>query len=352
MKFDVVIGNPPYQENDNGQRDDGAINASAKPLYHLFVQNAGKISQMQCFVIPARWISGAGKGLSGFTKQMVSDNRIKHFSYFTRSKDIFQNNEIKGGICYFVSDNDYHDKANIEVYSDGRRESSKRFLDEHNIGVFIPYKELSNILSKVEKIQTLQNSNIQQIVSPLKPYGLRTDFFRNPEKYALPPIQKFRKHKEDIKIFGLEEGKRSWRYIPRDYPIPTGVDTVDSYKVFFSYAYGSGTLGETTATPILGLPKQICTETYLTIGSFNNKSEAENLIKYIKTKFFRVLVGILKTTQHATRTFKLVPMQSFNNNSDIDWSRSISEIDQQLYLKYGLSQDEIDFIENNVKEME
>ena len=352
MKFDVVIGNPPYQENDNGKRDDGAANASASPLYHFFVENATKISQIQCFIIPARWISGAGKGLGKFTKQMVNSNNVRHFCYFTNSRDIFPDNEIKGGVCYFVRDNSYNDKANIEVYYDKKREYSRRLLDEHNIGVFIPYKELSDTLLKVKKVSSLQDENLQQIVSVLKPYGLRTDFFKNQEKYGLPAVQQTRKKETDIEILGLDMGRRVTRFVPYDYPIPTGENMVNSYKVFFAYAYGAGTLGEATSTPILGLPKQICTETYLTIGNFKTEFEARSLINYINTRFFRALVSILKTTQHSTRTYRLVPMQNFTSASDIDWSKSIQDIDRQLYKKYGLSKEEIDFIETNVKEME
>ena len=358
MKFDVVIGNPPYQENDNGKREGGATNASASPLYHLFVESAIKVSSIQSLIIPARWITGAGKGLGKFSEDMIRSNAFKHFSYYANSKDIFPNNEITGGICCFVRDNEYNGKTNIESKFKSGSETSRRYFDEHNIGVFIPFSKLTDVITKVRTKEDLKRKNMQKIVSVLKPYGLRTDFFHNPNKYSLPNILDYKGEEDNIEIFGLDYGKRTSKFVPKDYPIPFGLDSVNKYKVFLPYAYGGdGILGESEAVtllgqPLTGKPGQICTETYLNIGNFNTEFEANSLLKYIKTKFFRVLVGILKSTQHATRTFRLVPIQDFTSNSDIDWTKSISEIGQQLYKKYGLTQEEIDFIESNVKEME
>ena len=356
MKFDVIIGNPPYQDNDNGAREDGAVNASASPLYNLFVENAIKSSRIQSFVIPARWTTGAGKGLGKFTELMLGDHRMKAFHYFTDSKKIFPNNDIKGGICYFVRDAQHDGPANIKVEFNGGEDKSIRYLDNENVGVFIPFKELSDILGKVKSQTDLKTQNIQKIVSVLKPYGLRTDFFRNQIKYNLPPVYDKRQNPDDLEIFGLDKAKRVSRFAPRNYPVPVGADTVERWKVFLPYAYGCGAIGETIPTPILGSPIlgspiQICTETYLRIGKFKTRFEAESLLKYIKTKFFRVMVGILKTTQHSTTTYKLVPLQNFKETSDIDWTQSIANIDQQLYKKYNLSNEEIAFIEEKVREM-
>lgn len=352
MKFDVIIGNPPYQQNDNGKRDDGSANASASPIYHHFVNQAIKMSQIQCFVIPARWTVGAGKGLSKFTAQMLSDKHMKAFNYFSDSKEVFPNNDIKGGVCYFVRNTDYFGEANITVKTNEGVNKSKRYLDSEDAGVFIPFGELADILHRVKNhTPNLADENMQKIVSVLKPYGLRTDFFHLPAKYNLPEIYEKRNNPDDLEIFGLYKTKRTSRFVPRDYPVPVGTYTIGKWKVFMPYAYGAGAIGETIPTPILGSPIQICTETYLRIGSFDTKKEAEALLKYIKSKFFRAMVGILKTTQHSTTTYRLVPLQDFTPNSDIDWSKSIPEIDQQLYRKYKLDQREIDFIEEKVKEM-
>ena len=352
MRFDVVLGNPPYQKNDGGVRDDGSANASATAIYPNYVESAEKTSEIQSLIIPARWLSGAGKGLSAFSKHMVQSKNFQIFEYYLDSKDVFPNNDIKGGVCYFVKNHNHNGEAKVIIHEKGRSVDSLRFLDENGIGVFIPYAELSKILLKVQAVVgDIPSKSIQTIVSPRNPYGLATDFFKNPSKYDLPDIMPNREKANDIEIFGLLNGMRTSRFVSDDYPITKGLDLVNKYKVFLSYAYGTGSLGEPTAKPVVGIPHTICTETFLNIGVFNAEIEAVNLVRYIKTKFFRVMVGILKTTQHATTTFKYVPLQDFTENSDIDWSKSIPEIDIQLYMKYGLNEEEIEFIETHAKEM-
>ena len=354
MKFDVVIGNPPYQENDNGKRDDGSANASASPIYHNFIENAERISDMQCFVIPSRWAMGAGKGLKKFTEKMMEDKDIQAFYYFTNPKDVFPDNDIKGGICYFVRKVGHNAPACISVYNDEGIFESERYLNSNGTGIFIPYAELASILEKVQnRTIDLENYNIQKIVSVRKPYGLRTDFLKNQSKYGLPPVHQERLKDDDLEIFGLGAGnKRISRFMPKDYPLPAGRGAVHCWKVFMPYAYGCGAIGEEIPSPILGSPIQICTETYLRIGKLKTEDEAKALLKYLKCKFFRAMVGVLKTTQHSTTTFKFVPLQNFTSQSDIDWNKSIAEIDQQLYKKYGLSEKEIAFIETKVRAME
>lgn len=352
MKFDVVIGNPPYQENDNGKREDGSANASASPLYHHFVDAAKRVSDKQCFVIPSRWTSGAGKGLKKFSEAMLTDHSIKHFSLFTNSKDVFPDNDIKGGICYFMRDRKYNGEARIEIKTQEGEFTFLGYLDNSGSGVFIPWKELADILKKVKNKDDLSKTNFQKIVSVLKPYGLRTDFFINQDKYNLPPVSLERKEETDLEIFGLFRAKRVSRFVSNNYPLPAGGRILHGWKVFLPYAYGCGAIGEEIPSPILGSPIQICTETYLQIGKFKTRDEAEACLKYIKSKFFRAMVGILKTTQHSTTAFRLSPLQNFTPDSDIDWSKSIPEIDRQLYAKYGLDEKEIAFIEEKVKVME
>ena len=353
MKFTAVIGNPPYQVNDNGARDDGKVNASASPIYNLFIEESKKISELQSLIMPARWTTGAGKGLNEFTKTMLSDRHIKNFILYNNSREVFPTVDIKGGVCYFLRDENYIGKATITVHTTNGSETYDDYLNSDNIGSFIPFQELVSILKKIKaKTINIEDNNMQTITSVLKPYGLRTDFFKNPKKYGLPEISKTKKTTDDIEIIGLDGTKRTSRYVSTDYPLPTGRDTVNKWKLFIPYAYGSGDLGELGGVPILGAPMKICTETFLRIGSFDSSYEAENLMKYYKTKFFRMAVGILKTTQHATTTFRYVPIQDFTQKSDIDWSQSVSDIDKQLYRKYDLSQDETDFIETHVKAME
>lgn len=353
MKFDVVVGNPPYQVNDKGQRNDGSINASASPIFHRFCRISEKISHVQSIIMPARWLSGAGKGLSQFTKNMLNKESLQSFKLFTDSGMVFSNVDIKGGICFYINKNSYVGLTNITVVFNDGNEQYKGKLNSGNSGVFIPFRKLVAILGKVKEIEKcLSKTNMQSIISVRKPYGLSTDVFRNPNKYNLPKLQNSKLKSDDIEIIGLDNKKRVSKFAPSNYPIEIHRNTINKWKVFFPYAYGSGTFGESAGTPLLGEPMQICTETFLRLGSFETKSEAESVLKYYKTKFFRVMVGILKTTQHSTTTFRFVPLQDFTQNSDIDWSKTISEIDQQLYKKYNLTEEEIAFIEEEVQPMD
>lgn len=359
MKFDVIVGNPPYQINDEGgKRDDGSVNASASPIYQYFVESSNKISRISCLIMPGRWLSGAGKGLAYFTEEMLSDNHIKALRYYLDSKMVFPTVDIKGGVVYYCRDNLYNGKTKITVTTNDGTETSERMLRSAS-GTFIPFEQLDSILNKVINIcPNLSSENVQAITSVLKPYGLRTDVIRDPAKYGLPEmyqnkIDAIKDGKEPIEIFGLIGGKRVKYYLPYDYPIPAGRETIGKWKVFVPKAYGCGALGEEIASPILGSPIQICTETFIRYGSFNTELEAQAAFKYLKGKFFRVMVGIIKTTQDSpSRVYRLVPLQDFTSSSDIDWNKSIHEIDLQLYKKYNLSDEEIDFIETRVREME
>lgn len=357
MKFTAVVGNPPYQVNDNGARDDGSANASASPVYNLFVEEAKKISSLQCLIIPARWTTGAGKGLGTFTNTMLNDAHIKTFVLHSNSRDVFPTVDIMGGICYFLRDESYNGDAKITVHTPDSTETYNGRLNSDGTGTFIPYLEMIQILKKVKDVTPkLASENIQKITSVRKPYGLSTDFFKNPKKYGLPEVDDTIKLSDDIEIIGLDSSRRTSKFVRKTFPVPVGKENVNTWKVFAPYAHGSGPLGskggtQLLGTPIIGSPNQICTETFLRMGSFSSSYEAESLIKYYKTKFFRAMVGILKTTQHATTTFGYVPLQDFTQNSDIDWSRNLSDIDIQLYAKYDLSREEIDFIESHVKAM-
>lgn len=355
MKFDVVVGNPPYQENDNGKRDDGAVNASASPLYHLFFNMSKNISNDKVSLIfPARWLSGAGKGLGNFSKEMINDTHIKSITVFENSKNVFPNTDIKGGVLYLTYDLEYEGKAEVTVIdSENETNRFKSYLNSAGSGIFIPYGELISIYEKVSEKENLSKNNIKSITSTRKPYGLSTDFFKSPAKYDLPKIYDANKDKEDIEILGLENSKRVIKYVPKDYPITKGVDSMYKWKLFSGKAMGSGTFGEKVPDLPIGKPGQIATETFIQIGTFNSKFEAESLQKYYYTKFFRALLGILKNTQDApARVYEYIPLQDFSINSDINWNMSLTEIDQQLYDKYNLTQEERDFIERKVESME
>jgi hypothetical protein len=371
MKFDVIIGNPPYQENDGGAQ------ASATPLYNHFIDAARELNpHYLSMIIPSRWMVG-GKGLDKFRERMLKDRHMQSLHDFPSEGDVFNDVSIKGGVCYFLRNARYDGKCEISVHSNGEIATSKRYLDEGDAGVFIRDSMLIQILQQVWEHKDLQDvtdsmddeHRISSMIDTRKPYGFPSDFIKDPAKYNYPPV--YRTHEEAqkvaktvkaqsepaIKIYGLLRNKRVERYIPHDYPLRVGGDTVNNWKVFIPESYGCGAIGETIPTPILGSPIlgspiQICTETYLRFGKFDTEYEATAALNYLKTKFFRCLVGVKKITQHTTRkVYTEVPIQDFTPNSDIDWSKSIREIDEQLYVKYGLSKEEVEFVENNVKEM-
>ena len=347
MKFDYCIGNPPYQISDGGAQ------ASAMPVYHHFSESAKKIATVVCFVQPSRWMTG-GKGLDNYRNNMIHDNHIRLLHDFADSKDVFAHVDIKGGVCIYLRDKNYEGKCKCVRHNTDGVVTSMRFLCDGDDDVFIREPMLVSIKNKI--IATDWTS-LSRIVSARKPYALAADTMRDATKYGLPEFSNT-PQPGGYKILGLGLGnKRCWKYLPKNYPIPRKNSGLMKYKVFIAEAYGCGEIGEipsspVLSSPVLSSPAELCTETFLQIGPFDTKKEAEHLISYIKTKFFRALVGIKKQTQHTTqKVYKYVPIQDFTDKSDIDWSQSIADIDKQLYKKYGLSEEEINFIETHVKEM-
>lgn len=345
MKFDVVIGNPPYQLSDGG-----GVGSSAMPLYNQFIIEAKKLNpKFLIMIIPSRWMTG-GKGLDKFRDEMIHDKRFNVLHDFADSNECFKGVDIKGGVCYFRWDRDYNGKCECYRHdSDGVRKS-KRFLCEEGDDIFIRDDRLISLKTKVWKSN--KSDSVSKIVSYRNPYGLFADSFVNASKYNLPNFSNT-KIDDGYRVLGLGTGqKRSWKYISNDYPLPKKPNLF-SYKVFISKAYGCGEIGEVPSTPVLGTPGDLCTETFLQIGPFNSELKAHNFMSYLQSKFFRALVGIAKQTQNTTlKIYQFVPIQDFSQNSDIDWSKPIAEIDQQLYKKYNLSADDIAFIETKIKPMD
>lgn len=344
MKFDIIIGNPPYQLSDGG----GVAKSSAIPIYNLFVNNSLELEpKYLCMIIPSRWMEG-GKGLDDFRNSMINDKHIRLLCIFNDSKECFPNNDIKGGVCYFLWDRDNNKPCEVYTHNKDEIVPSTRYLKELDIDIFVRDPRLLHILKHllVYKYESFEN-----IVSPRKPYGLSADIFKDPQKYNLPPISDT-EISGGYSIIGLDEHqKRIKKYIPKDYPLPKK-EGLDQYKVFIAKAYGCGAIGEVPSTPVLSTPGELCTETLLQIGPFDAKEEATNVVKYIKTKFFRCIVGVKKQTQNAAKqVYGYVPMQDFSDSSDIDWTMPIHDIDLQLYKKYNLSDEDIDFIEKNIEEM-
>jgi len=340
MKFDAIVGNPPYQIMATGDAN------GSDPIYHLFIDTACKLGEKVSFIHPARFLFNAGKTPKDWNEKMLNDEHYKVVQYWANSGDVFPTVDIKGGVAVT-----YWDK-------------NKTF---EKIGTFTSYPELNGIKKKAaptEEINSLMsimynqtNFDLDVLLKEHPDYikGIGSGGKdRRLEKNIFDKIPLFTEEKsneDDIKILGVIKNKRSYRFIPRKY-LDISHENLMKYKVLVPRSNGSGAIGEVLSTPILGEPILGYTRTFLGIGAFDSKEEAGNALKYVRTKFARTMLGILKITQdNPIETWRLVPLQNFKTNSDIDWSKSIPEIDKQLYKKYGLSAEEISFIESKVREM-
>lgn len=341
FKFDVVIGNPPYQEEGKGD------STRAEPIYHYFIDQAYKISSIAEFITPGRFLFNAGQTPKKWNKKMLNDKHVKVTFYEQKSSKVFANTDIKGGVVVTLRD----DKKN-----------------EGPIGVFTPFQELNSIVKKVW--HNADQETLMNIVSSRGTYRFSQQMFFDFPNAAkvmgkgsanmivsnsfgrLPEVlQRKQKQTTDYKILGRYNGQREYRFIDKKYVLSN--DYIDKYNVFVPKANGTGAIGEVLSTPLIGKPLIGHTDTFISIGMFECLLEAGNCLKYIKSKFARTMLGILKVTQDNPKsTWKYVPLQDFTQDSDIDWSKSIHEIDQQLYKKYGLDEQEINFIETHIKEMD
>ena len=337
MKFDYIIGNPPYQEE--------TVDTSDKPIYNSFMDGAYDVGEKVELITPARFLFNAGKTPKAWNEKMLSDPHLKVLDYTQKSSDVFANTDIKGGVAITYRDVTKEFGA-IESYS--------------------TFAELNSILHKVvssKGFATLEESFVlqnkwdldalyashpecrQDIGSEGKERRLTTSIFA---------LHIFHDAEEtgDVKILGLAFGnKRIFKYIKEKFLAPH--KNLRKYKVIVPKSNGSGAIGEELSTPLIGEPLIGFTQSFISVGAFDNKIEAENCLKYIKTKFARTMLGILKITQdNPPEKWKYVPLQDFTEKSDIDWSKSIPEIDEQLYKKYGLDENEIRFIEEKVRAME
>ena len=337
-KFYAVIGNPPYQEELEG-------NQRNPPIYNLFMDEAYKISSKVELITPARFLSDAGQTPKEWNRKMLQDPHLKVMEFEPDASTVFSGVEIKGGV--------------VVTYRD----------EESNFGAietFVPYEPLRSALFKV---QATSADTLSGMVTGAVPYKFTDKARKDHPEYvelmgkscdlrtnALDNLYDklfFRNKRDDLEyaaIYGLFKKKRECLWIERQYiDVP---ENFSGYKVLLSKANGAGTYGEKLSSFEIAAKGVGHTQSFISIGNFETEAEAKNLVKYLETKFARSLLGILKVTQDISpRVWSLVPVQDFTVNSDIDWSKSISEIDKQLYAKYGLNQEEIDFIESHVKEM-
>jgi site-specific DNA-methyltransferase (adenine-specific) len=347
MQFDVIIGNPPYQ------LDDGGYGTSAAPIYQLFVEQAKKLEpRYLSLVIPARWFAG-GKGLDEFRKGMLEDDRLRVIHDYLLVGEAFPGVAIQGGILYFLWSREHPGNCEVVTHYEGEVLSrASRPLVHPGADVFIRYNEAVPILSKIVEAEhgTAQGSSLalpkssrfMDLVSARKPFGLPTNF-------------KVRSTKRpgDLMVYwnggsGFKKGGTGW--ISRN-EIVDGVNLIDAWKVFIGGAYGDRGGGGASrdappkavlGRPFVGEPGSVSTETYICIGPLQSESEAKNVCSYINCKLMRFLVMLHKPSQHATRkVYTFVPKQDFSR----PWT------DQQLYAKYGLSSDEIAFVEWMIRPM-
>ena len=338
MKFDVVIGNPPYQEQTEGTSD--------KPIYNYMMDGAEEVSDRVCLITPARFLFNAGKTPKEWNRKKLNDPHFKVLYYEQDSSKVFPNTDIKGGVAI--------------TYTDKEKEYGE-------IGTFIVFPELSNIFHKVVSysgftpiisIIYLQNKfDLEKLYADFPEYSriigsqgrekrLTTSIFTQ-----LPLFSSDKKNDMDIRVIGLINNNRESKFMPKKYLDEH--ENLEKYKVILPKANGTGAIGEVLSTPLIGEPLIGYTQSFISFGSFEDISEAESCMKYIKTKFARALLGTLKITQDNNKeTWANVPLQDFTVDSDIDWSQSIEDIDRQLYRKYGLSQEEIEFIESKVRAMD
>lgn len=343
VKFGAVVGNPPYQQ------DDGGAQKSAKPIYHHFVRISKILGEKySTLIIPTRWYAG-GKGLANFRKEMLNDKTIQQLDDFLHPEEVFPDTNNRGGVCYFLRNSSYNNEINdvkvVSHYNANNISSAYRKMKTQNFDIFIRDQKSIDILNKIfidKKIVTMQ-----EYISPRKPFGIESNII-NTSKWST-----------NIKTFAnpikcLAKGLK-FGYIDLQ-NVVSHRNLIEKWKVYTPRANNIGTeLNDDNLNTIIGEPNSICTEAYIVIGVDLelNENSANNIRTYFKSKFARFMHGIAKASHDASRTtYRFVPVQDFTSNSDINWSKSIAEIDKQLYKKYGLSEDEINYIESMIKPME
>ena len=341
MKIDAIIGNPPYQMTVEG-------NGRAKPVYHLFIDLASQLSQRVSLITPARYLFNAGFTPTEWNNKMLNDVHFRVVAYKANSTEIFPTVGITGGVAIMFRDakQDFGKIGTFKAYPELDTIADKVGAKQEQSLVEIIYAESSYRFDtskpEVERLVLERLNGDRKIISNV--FDKLPDFFSEEQRPGT------------VGFYGRTTGGRCFRYADKnlfgEHP------NLDKHKVIVPESNGSGAIGEVPCTPIIGtpiigVPLIGATQTFLTIGAFDTRAEAEACLKYVKTKFARTLLGILKVTQHNPKdTWRLVPLQDFTNRSDIDWTQSVSDIDRQLYRKYALSESEISFIEEKVRAME
>lgn len=329
MKFDVIVGNPPYQMSDGGGMQTESSSGSAIPLYQKFVTQAKQLGpKYLCMIIPSRWFSG-GRGLDAFRDEMLRDSRIANIVDYSDSRECFPGVDIAGGVCYFMWNREYAGLCQVTNIENNRTYQSKRSLSEFPVFVrhAIAVDIIKKVLSKRERM-------MDEVVYSSKPFGFRS--FETGHKQKKP---------SDIELLGSS----GITYVDKK-EVSTNSHLIDKYKVIMSKASAEHA-GQTdnegrkkivSRIEVLS-PNQICSETYLLLSSFETKERAENMVAYVKTRFFRFLLSTILLTQNIAKDkYQFVPLQDFSH----PWT------DEMLYKKYGLTKEEIAFVESMIRPME
>ncbi len=326
MKFDVIIGNPPYQLNDGG-----GVGSSAIPIYDKFVIQAKKLNPSYLtMIIPSRWFTG-GRGLDSFRDEMLNDKRIKEIHDFKDAKDCFPGNPPKGGVCYFLWDKNYDGECEIFSHEKGKiTSSSKRPLLDEKSKIFIRDNNAIKILDKIRKFN---EKSFSDLISSNDPFGFDV---REEKSYKrVKPKFKLKKFKDSTQFYYLGWKNEGLGYIEKK-KIKKNIEWIDMYKIFIPKAWGIGDYKNDWLKPIIADNNSCCTETYLVVGPFKDKKYIQNIYNYMQTKFFHYMVSIIKITQNTMqKAYTFVPIQDFSKDLK----------DKDLYKKYNLTDKEINIIE-------
>lgn len=358
MKFNAVVGNPPYQEAS-------AVNNRQNPIYHYFYDLAALLSDVYTLITPARFLFNAGLTPEDWNKKMLNNEHIKVVYYTSDSSVCFPNVDIKGGVVIILGNaKEKYKPIHKFIPNDTLSSIASKFTNdpEHNLPKIIfggrsDLKFNHTFLRAYPHTKEDRLAFIQIKRPSVKKLGANEEYELKSSTFeALPYVFKEAVTNEDeyYHLLGLVKAKREWRYIEKRFMTPRYPrnNNIDKYKVFIPKANGGGVLGEQLSKDEIGHPGDSATSTFISIGAFNTIEEAKNCSLYLKTKFLRCLLGILKITQdNPPSVWGYIPMQDFTSKSDLNWDCSISELDQQLYKKYGLTADEISFIEKEVVPM-
>lgn len=333
MRFDVIIGNPPYQLSDGG-----GMGSSAMPIYHMFIRQAKKLSpRFLSMIVPSRWFTG-GRGLDDFRDEMLHDNKLRIIHDYIDEKDCFPGVTIKGGVCYFLWNRDNAGECTV-ISHVGNEISSEmtRSLLEDDCETFIRF---NSAISLFRRVRSFQETSFSTIISANDPFGfdvrVENSYKRIKPKYEVTPFQ------GSVKFYYNGWRKDGIGYVDKC-SIAKNTELIDALKILIPKAWGIGNISNDWLNPIIAESRSCCTETYLVVGPFKNETEMSNAYSYMQTKFFHALVSLVKISQNTMKkAYSFVPMQDFSET----WT------DCKLYEKYHLAEDEIIFIKNTVRSID